>query len=300
MPVVINLVFWGDKWINHDDTTTQLYNIPANETVLLHTQHEGISLRSSGVLEVIDKWVIGTNRNPNSVQIHTPNQIEKIPYKFSNVLNKYPHFFNPKQLKYNQSYTSIDPSAQLFGFFIGRYNSIRNAIARDIIDSYRQYFLMSVMNADRLETKYWWDPDIEAIGSIDNTSINDQYNSIKSTNQSLLQFYSKFQIELAIETVTQGESFFPTEKTIRPIMGSKPFLVYATVGFLQNFRNLGFRTFSELWSEEYDQHDGLTRWHKIKEVIDQIIEQGYDCNLANNIVKYNHEHLQTIKHSDWT
>jgi len=36
----------------------------------------------------------------------------------------------------------------------------------------------------------------------------------------------------------------------------------------------------------------------IKLVIADIIEQGYDCNLATEIVKYNHNHLQTIIHDN--
>ena len=125
-------------------------------------------------------------------------------------------------------------------------------------------------------------------------SVDDQYNENYNTNQSLLNFYNDFQIELAVETVTRGESFFPTEKTIRPIMGSKPFITYATIDFLKNIKELGFRTFSELWSEDYDQFEGIERWKRIKLAIAKIIDQGYDCDLANKIVQYNYNHLQTI------
>jgi hypothetical protein len=139
-----------------------------------------------------------------------------------------------------------------------------------------------------------WDPEIEAIGSLDKVNIEDQWAGKHNTNQSLLQFYNDFQIEIVAETVTLGESFFPTEKTVRPIMGSKPFITYAPVNYLANLRNIGFQTFDSIWSEDYDRYEGVERWNRMQLVINGIIDNGYDCNCAQEIVQYNYNHLQTI------
>ena len=294
MSVTINLIFWGDEWVNCDDVIVQLNNVDINEQVIIHTQHEGVSLKSAGVIGILDNWVAKTNRLTNTISINTPNHYEKINYKFNNTLSTWPHFFKPNRLNYYRETTQINFSKKLFGLFLGRYNEIRNVIAEDIVNNHQQHFLISILRADRLEASNWWNSKIEAIGSLDSMSVDDQYNENYNTNQSLLNFYNDFQIELAVETVTRGESFFPTEKTIRPIMGSKPFITYATIDFLKNIKELGFRTFSELWSEDYDQFEGIERWKRIKLVIAKIIDQGYDCDLANKIVQYNYNHLQTI------
>ena len=294
MSVTINLIFWGDEWINRDSIIKQLCDIPIDDQVIMHTQHEGISLRASGVLEVIDKWVSTTNRSPDTVLINTPNHYEKINYKFDNKLSLHPHFFKPGQLDYYRNYSQLTKFGKLFGLFLGRYTQVRNIIAADIIADYRQHFLISIMQGDRLEASQWWNSEIETIGSLDHMTIDNQYDGNHNTNQSLLTFYNDFQIELVVETVTLGEAFFPTEKTIRPIMGSKPFIIYAYMDFLKNIQELGFRTFSELWSEEYDQLEGIPRWNCIKLLIANIIEQGYDCNIANEIVQYNYNYLQKI------
>lgn len=62
---------------------------------------------------------------------------------------------------------------------------------------------------------------------------------------------SYFQIVLETDFFSHDQ-FFLTEKTIRPLMSGQPFVVGATPGFLKHLHNLGFRTYSELWNEDYD------------------------------------------------
>jgi hypothetical protein len=140
-----------------------------------------------------------------------------------------------------------------------------------------------------------YDQDIWNIGSIDNMSVSDQgKDKSKNTNQSLLNYYNQFQIEIVAETMTRGTTFFPTEKTVRPIMGSKPMLIFGPINYMNNLRRLGFKTFGDLWSEEYDNYEGRARWDLIKKIIGNIIDKNYDCLHAQDIVKYNYQHLQKI------
>jgi hypothetical protein len=284
----------GDEWLNRVPVVDKIYSLTNTDPVLFHTRHEGLSLKASGVLDAINTWVLSTGRDPNTIQVHTPNQYEKIPYKFANKINPGAHFFTANMIKYRREFNLINAGGNIFGFFIGRYTAMRNTMALDILSNYKKYFLMSVMLSEQYGPTPWWDPEVFAIGSIDNLCLRDQFHGNHNSNQSLLGFYDNFQIEIVAETMTLGESFFPTEKTVRPIMGSKPFLVHAPVNYLANLRNLGFRTFSDLWSEDYDQYEGIERWNLMKLSIANIIEHGYDCDLANKIVHYNYNHLQKI------
>lgn len=292
--IEIHLTIWGDVWVNKEEVIQKIYTISPSEPVLFHTLYEGISLKASGILQVIDDWAAATNRDINSISIHTPNQYEKINYKFANKIQRSGHFFRSKIIKYYQEYTLVNKQAKLFGLFLGRYTPVRNMLALDVNSNYRDQFLISIMSADRLGADQWWDPQIENIGSLDNADVSDQYKADFNTNQSLLKFYNDFQIEVVIETITVGESFFPTEKTVRPIMGSKPFIVYAPINFLNNLRKIGFKTFDTIWSEEYDQYEGIERWNRMRLTIGNIIEQGYDCDIAQDIVQYNYNHLQKL------
>ena len=285
----------GDSWTNRKEIIDIIYKIDQNKSVVFHTMFEGISLKSSGILQVINDWVATTNRDPKTVSINTPNQYEKINYNFANLANPWGHFFNQSLIKYHRAYSQINSNAKLFGLFLGRYQFMRNTMAKTMVDNYYSNSLISIMQASRYtDTTPWWDPEIVAIGSIDNADIKDQYDDMHNTNQSLLQFYNDFQIEIVAETVTLGESFFPTEKTVRPIMGSKPFIIYAPINYLTNLRNMGFQTFGDIWSEEYDQYEGVDRWNQIQLVIENIAKKGYDCDRAQEIVQYNYNHLQKI------
>ena len=93
MTITVNCYTSGDKWLNQIEMTQQLYAIDKFDTVIVHMQHEGISLKASGILKVIDQWVIDTGRDPATVKIDTSNQFEKIPYQYNNPVLKLTHFF---------------------------------------------------------------------------------------------------------------------------------------------------------------------------------------------------------------
>ena len=64
-----------------------------------------------------------------------------------------------------------------------------------------------------------------------------------------------------------------TEKTIRPIVGNKPFIVYGPRNFLNNLKlHEGFQTFETVWDESYDNFEGTARWCAIKELINYLLE----------------------------
>jgi hypothetical protein len=116
------------------------------------------------------------------------------------------------------------------------------------------------------------------VTSIDNHSVQDQFAvpEVSSGNmaRSLLRHYHQFNTELVCETYTLGETFFPTEKTVRPMVGNKPFVVYGPANFLNNLRQRGFETFHDVWDESYDQYEGPQRWHAIQRLIEHIVSMS--------------------------
>ena len=136
-----------------------------------------------------------------------------------------------------------------------------------------------------------WSSDLHNIWSIDNLAVHDQYTGQLDTNANLLNFYHKFQIELVAETCCLGETFFPTEKTIRPIVGRRPVLIFGPQNFLSNLKQLGFQTYSQCWDESYDNLEGQRRWQAMLEVIQHIVDHGYNVDQARSIAQHNAQHL---------
>jgi hypothetical protein len=287
----LKIILYREGWENSVETINELYATPNDEIVEICTGKEGFSLKAYGVLQVLDQWVADTGRSPDTVIIDTPNWYEKIKYQYKKPLVQ--HFF----LMYDHYFTPIrnlEKTDKLFGFFTGRYTPNRNMLAKDILTDYKDYFLMSVMRHSSYDN-YWWDNEVYNVGSIDNQHQRNQYKPEHNTNLSLLNFYNQFEIELVSETFIYGETFFTTEKTIRPIVGCRPIIVNGPVNFLENLKKYGFKTFEQLWPEDYDKFEGPARWSKIKSTIDYIIEHGYDRKLAQEIVHYNYDRLQNLK-----
>ena len=282
----------GDDWNNRDEVIDQLYRLSPTQSVEFDLRHEGISLKASGIIDVVDQWITNTNRLPSTICFNTPNVLEKINYQFKSQEEPLPRFF--KYFDYFVDPIKLIRESKLFGMFLGRFTSNRNIIALDILKNFNEVTLISRMHALKLEGNAWWHPEVELINSLDNKTVQQQYNPNENTNQSLLKFYNQFQIEIVTETVTRGDSFFPTEKTTRPIMGSKPFLAFAPPNYLKNIRNLGFKTFDLLWSEEYDALEGLDRWRVMRVIMHNISINGYDIDTAQTLVDYNYNHLQQI------
>jgi len=49
-----------------------------------------------------------------------------------------------------------------------------------------------------------------------------------------------------------------------------PFIINASVGHLSSLRKLGFKTFSDYWSEEYDYQEGVERIKSIQKICDDL------------------------------
>jgi hypothetical protein len=100
---------------------------------------------------------------------------------------------------------------------------------------------------------------------------------IKEMNQFILNYdnfgvdmYKNIFVDVVSETHVIGKTFYPTEKTSRPIWLKKPFIAFASVDYLEYLRQIGFKTFSDFWDETYDGYSGTDRYKKILSLIDSI------------------------------
>lgn len=68
-----------------------------------------------------------------------------------------------------------------------------------------------------------------------------------------------------------------TEKTYKPILSKKPFVLVGTVGILKSVKALGFKTFGDFWDESYDEiEDPYRRALAILEVLKFICSKDFE------------------------
>jgi len=75
-------------------------------------------------------------------------------------------------------------------------------------------------------------------------------------------------VYVVTETVAHGQRLHLTEKIFRPICMQMPFIIASTRGSLAYLRSYGFQTFSDFWSEDYDNEpDDCIRIQKVADVV---------------------------------
>lgn len=99
---------------------------------------------------------------------------------------------------------------------------------------------------------------------------NSYYPIQYPANLNLLQFYSSIFVDVYAEPNVSGNCFLVTEKTWRPMLACRPFIVLSNVGFLENLRKLGFKTFNDFWDEGYDDYSDGERILQIESLLESI------------------------------
>jgi len=126
----------------------------------------------------------------------------------------------------------------------------------------------------------------------------DSYPILHPENLNIIKQYKNVFLDLVMETYYSGSTFFMTEKICRPIISQTPFIVFAAPGFLQNIKDMGFKTFDSWWSEEYDDYGEEQRISKVQLVLKYIYSRSTDELLAmlkdmEPVLKHNRELILT-------
>jgi hypothetical protein len=308
--ITIPVQVCGDSWVNPDEVNTLLKNSDITQYVVLDFKAEGPSMSALGIFACVSNHCRESGRDSSTINItNISNQFEEFPYKREN-LHRRSHFFNLSKIYWREELL-INTHEFKFGFFMGRRTISRAKILYDLWHTTQYKVLLSCMktpgplpwmvnnniiNIENLndwvsnidEFQNWWQQC--PVASLDNHSVQDQYIVNPTTNQDILDHYHRFDIELVAESYTLGNTFFPTEKTVRPIMAVKPFIVYGPKLFLKRLRDMGFKTYSEFWEEDYDYLEGPARWQRIKELLPNV-QYSSEVEL---VAKYNRLHLAEL------
>jgi hypothetical protein len=282
--ISISVEVCGDDWVNQNTVTEQLQTINSHDSVILDLRAEGPSLHALGIVDTVQAYV-----SADRVYVtNWSNAVETVTFRRLNT-HLLSHFFWMSD-RYQDAVPTERNAECLFGYFVGRRTVPRCVMLKDIQEKYNKHFLLSLMNTvaeftpsnlDPLES--WCDSyefynwfNNQTTKCLDNYNVRDQYQGDHNTNASLLRWYPEFDIELVSETYCHGDTFFVTEKTVRPIVAGKSMLVYGPKNYLARLRDLGFQTWNTVWDETYDKLTGPDRWCAMQSIIDCLADQNQE------------------------
>jgi hypothetical protein len=110
-------------------------------------------------------------------------------------------------------------------------------------------------------------------------------------------FYQKIGVDIVTETVFNYPYPFITEKTYRPIASLRPFIIVGAWHTLDFLKNIGFKTFSVIIDESYDNIDDPEKrfnsvCNSIKVFVSRPLAQiKQDLHSIEHILVYNQTHL---------
>jgi len=298
----------SDKMWNYNDLLNFLIANQHN-SIKLDIQPEAICLENLGVYELLDKFSF------TQVDITTWNPLEK--HSKYNILYKGNNFWFKKIEKINPLLHSWNQS-KLFYCLFGRPTASRLGLASHLNKNYKNqshlHFSCTTHKDEliqiELDKLLIYDINsIEPAGSLikqlplllSSPSNYTKYNGYVYADL-LTNLYQDILIDIVVESHVAGTTFFPTEKTIRPMWLKKPFIIFASKDYLCYLRQMGFKTFQtptlDFWSEDYDGYEGRERYIRILALVDELAKKSKEelqelYQAMQPILDHNYNLLQT-------
>ena len=122
---------------------------------------------------------------------------------------------------------------------------------------------------------------------------DEEFKTMEYSLLTNLNRYSDSLFEMVFETMyesCEGQIIQTSEKTLKPFIQKKPFLTFSYTHILSELKELGFKTFDFIFSEEYDKlGDHTNRLYYVLDEYKTICDR--DIEELTNIVKENYDIL---------
>jgi hypothetical protein len=293
---------------NYQELTKYLA-LNQNKHIALLIHPEAIPLQELGVYQLLDNFKFA------SVDIYTENQLEKH-HKYNIIVCVDNTWLANRPSISNNLHTWT--GEKTFLIFYHRPTASRLGLASYL---YNHYLLQSqihfnyptddnrlaLFEFDKLvllsknsfvdTAKMLDDMPLVAYKNADPTQVRTNFNYSYNFDGGITQ-YTKILVDVVSETHVSGLTFYPTEKTARPMWLKKPFIMFASRDYLCYMRQMGFQTFYQFWDEDYDGYEGKERYVRIQKLIDEIGKQT-NAQLENMyksmqpILEHNYNLLKT-------
>lgn len=196
-----------------------------------------------------------------------------------------------------------------FDALLGRSKPHRDFFSRSISDlALRDHFIMTYGSETRDDGEdfyardyFIWEPGMEITGKIQGTYNRAQYHGIDCHISQIipLDVYNDSFYSVVTETNYDNSLSFFTEKTAKPLIAKRLFVMFSGQYFLRNLRNLGFETFGSIVDESYDEISyARDRFRAALEQVQRLceIDPVQVLKQVRPVLEHNHD---LIMQTDW-
>lgn len=178
------------------------------------------------------------------------------------------------------------------------YNSIHaHNLQEKILVTYKNH------GTDRFRTRCEWEPDIEQFDQ----TVRRSTDSVQYQGQEFalcrilpIQVYNRTAYSIVAETGTDNRYSFFTEKTAKPMMARRLFVMFSGHKFLQNLRSQGFQTFDNVIDESYDLiYNEQDRWAAAFEQVQKLCKMDQQEVFAKIAPAVEHNY-NLLMNTNWT
>jgi hypothetical protein len=294
-----------------------LHEYQTSGTVIISTNAEGIALGPTGLYTALDYMCEKFHIEKSKITILTCNVEE--PHTEYNIIVQDNHWIDRSKIIFQWPLKDKLLELKTLGCFLGKPNWHRLLVSSWLFNNYQHRCLLT-MHYDPTMERHRIDGEFDKMNL--EATPQDLISVLEFTKKcpivlaegfinytigpehhyNIIHRYSEIFLDLVVETYITGQCFFPTEKTLRPIIAKTPFVIMGPKGYLENLKRMGFKTFGQWWDEGYDDYTGYHRVKAIQQVLTEIFTWSADkLNLIlsemHQTLLYNHIHLQKINGS---
>jgi hypothetical protein len=249
-----------------------------DKDIIIHINPEAIDINELRIFDYIDCFKF------KSVIIYTRNQLQQHPIYKIEYIRENPFIessvsINPLIQTWNQTKTFLcvygRPIASRLGFASWLHHHYPDETLIQFTthhnDDNPNFEWNKLAGYDLDSVKYATD----LVQNLPIQTVNNMhYNNLRSDwnwqDKDMINLYKSIFVDVVAENHNQGETFFPTEKIARPIYCKKPFIVHGNKDYLDYLHQMGFRTFHDYWSQNYDGYDQKDRYCAMLQIFAEI------------------------------
>lgn len=323
---MINIPHIDQKIWNPEQRTIEIiHSLVKTGKASINIDSEGSDCECLGLYTLLDTICQTLGYSKSAITIHTKNQLEK--HSEYKIIKTAPLYIDSGQTFARQNH--IPPkdwkNIKHFGIFISRGSWQRLWMTSHTWKLYNAKTLLtyhynsvsdyhkSHLGFDELAHQIGIQSAVEIAAKFMKTlpqknDTVDQYPILTPAHFAIAKLYPDFFVEIVCETFLSGRSFYPTEKTWRPLICCTPFLMLGPRNFLANLQRLGFRTFSQWWDESYDQDADLDNGRVAIQSIQKIMHRLSKMSVneleamyidMSDTLQYNREHFMQLRTQDF-
>ena len=194
------------------------------------------------------------------------------------------------------------PREKYFDVLLGMIRPHRDIVFDHVVlgDHEDKVIMTYMMNPGLIEpnqdSDQWiWEPGMRLQGSVTGTVQQIKYRGYQTSMSQVIPktVYAKTAYSLVAETNAEEDFVFMTEKIVKPILAKRLFLVVGGYRYLATLRSMGFRTFSDVIDESYDEEpDMIKRTQMVMAEFDKLLT--LDQREVQEKIKDTVEHNQQL------